>query len=652
MAVMPTSLAGLQYGNVFKPDLSIAPDYMAAFRDGQQAVQSVIDAQNQAQAFQQQQQARAVALDQAQKKAALDALLQPDIIAQSHAQTALDQARALDAQPLTEVFPNGGPNSQAFPPSSLPQNPSPANPQALTGGGFTSRGTGYHPVSPNSPDYKMEGGNVDALGRPIHTLDQFRRGEVPDVTVAIDRSSPLFGKFAFSPTLNAPVKFTDTGGAFRGKGMSRVDVARDTAAGANSDENNGPIRFTLGSTSGPASIPLASPVAQMVQPESRVSAPVQAPALAASPEIQDASPFAATLAQQQGHYQPDGRFMTSSKDRTYRAIPLVTDVKDEDGTVIGNMIGGKFVRTRAEPTSGKSYSPEALEQEIASKGGDATGLRDSGTFDRAEALRRLAAANTKAEAPPLLTEEAIEALAQQRLIDPTVNFSGMGKAAVAGRAAIENRIAEIQNSTGMTGADAVVARAGVTSAKAALKNQGKLRANVESFESTARKNADLALGLADKGGGSTGIPILNRWIMAGRQNVQGDPDVAAFHLAVGTLADEYAKVVVGGTGSTDAARRQAESRINEAGSPEQFKTVVATMKQEMANRLAAMNETEERLQQSIQNAAIPKKSSPTPPPAPAPTVNGSAGNADAVGTIRNQGGVRYQKQADGSWKQL
>ena len=111
---------------------------------------------------------------------------------------------------------------------------------------FTAKATGYHPVSSDSPDYKMEGGNQDALGQPIHTLDAFRRGEVPDVTVAVDRSSPLFGQSGFSPDLNAPVKFTDTGSAFKGKGTSRVDVARDNASGANSDENNGDLTFQVG----------------------------------------------------------------------------------------------------------------------------------------------------------------------------------------------------------------------------------------------------------------------------------------------------------------------------------------------------------------------------------------------------------------------
>jgi hypothetical protein len=122
---------------------------------------------------------------------------------------------------------------------------------------FVARATGYHPIDdPSDPEFKMEGGRIGAavwhgkkLARqePLFTLDQFRRGEAPYVSVAMDntKANPIpYGTMLESPDLpGVPLKIMDTGSAFRGKGTSRIDIARDTKEGANADENNRPLRF-------------------------------------------------------------------------------------------------------------------------------------------------------------------------------------------------------------------------------------------------------------------------------------------------------------------------------------------------------------------------------------------------------------------------
>lgn len=116
---------------------------------------------------------------------------------------------------------------------------------------FNIDATGYHPVSEDNPEYAMEGGMQDRMGKPIQTLDAYLRGEAPFVTVAMDPSVP-YGTVLRSPKFpGVPFVVADTGSAFKGKGLSRIDIARDTSDGANSDENNGKIPFQITNTPAP-----------------------------------------------------------------------------------------------------------------------------------------------------------------------------------------------------------------------------------------------------------------------------------------------------------------------------------------------------------------------------------------------------------------
>ena len=76
---------------------------------------------------------------------------------------------------------------------------------------ITARTTGYHAVSPESPEFRMEGGNLDKMGNPLHTLDAFYRGQVPWVGLAGDPRIP-YGTSATSPQFpGVPFRIVDTG---------------------------------------------------------------------------------------------------------------------------------------------------------------------------------------------------------------------------------------------------------------------------------------------------------------------------------------------------------------------------------------------------------------------------------------------------------
>ena len=131
----------------------------------------------------------------------------------------------------------------------------------------------------------------------------------------------------------------------------------------------------------------------------------------------------------------------------------------------------------------------------------------------------------------------------------------------------------------------------------------RTQGNVQQYEGTAQKEADLVLSLLPTGGGSPS-PVLNKWYQGGRA-AMGDPNVTRFDGALTSFKSEYARIMAsGGTGTggltTDAANREAERLLNRNQSPAQIRANLATMKKSMDNRRAAIddaiNDTQRRLQ--------------------------------------------------------
>jgi hypothetical protein len=218
-----------------------------------------------------------------------------------------------------------------------------------------------------------------------------------------------------------------------------------------------------------------------------------------------------------------------------------------------------------------------------------------------------------------LSDDAVEQAAERYIVNGALPPMGQGKTGTQNRDKILNKAAEMEKSTGRTGAEAVAAWSGVKGNVAALSKLTQTRSMVESFESTARKNADLMLSLAPKGGGQTGAPVVNRWLQAGRKQIAGDPDVANFDIALGTFADEYAKIVSGATGSqgsTDASRKEAYDRLSKYATQSQLQGGIATMKKEMANRIESMKEQEAAAKAAISGGTGAPKPAATVAPRP------------------------------------
>lgn len=192
---------------------------------------------------------------------------------------------------------------------------------------------------------------------------------------------------------------------------------------------------------------------------------------------------------------------------------------------------------------------------------------------------------------------------------------GMGKAGSANRDKILNKAAEIEQQTGATGNDAVLRMHTIKAASGSLNAISKVRSQVEASESTVEKNAQFMLSLAPKGGGPTGSPLLNAPIQLWRNKMAGSPQVSSFNNAIGTVADEYAKVMTtntgsGGAGTSDSARKEAYDRLSKLATFGQLQSNIAAMQTEMRNRTESLRSKEQELQDTIKNGGVAPKPKP------------------------------------------
>ncbi len=124
--------------------------------------------------------------------------------------------------------------------------PVPAGPvdgfEPAEGQKFKARGTGYYPDA--SP---LEGGFVDRRDQPLRTLQDFLSGKANYVSVAMDSKAFPYGTKLRIPELEAKYgkqiefRVVDTGGAFVGKGTSRIDICTANKRASLDSVINGPL---------------------------------------------------------------------------------------------------------------------------------------------------------------------------------------------------------------------------------------------------------------------------------------------------------------------------------------------------------------------------------------------------------------------------
>lgn len=98
----------------------------------------------------------------------------------------------------------------------------------------------------------MEGGYLDRKGKKLHTLQDYLAGKAPYVSVAMDKKMkiPYGTKLRIAELekkYGRPIEFrvVDTGGAFTGRGTSRIDICTGSKKDSLDKTINGPLTLSF-----------------------------------------------------------------------------------------------------------------------------------------------------------------------------------------------------------------------------------------------------------------------------------------------------------------------------------------------------------------------------------------------------------------------
>lgn len=214
---------------------------------------------------------------------------------------------------------------------------------------------------------------------------------------------------------------------------------------------------------------------------------------------------------------------------------------------------------------------------------------------------------------PTLAPDAIDMNANRFLVDGTLP-QGISK---ANRDAIINRASVLAKEKGLS-ADRI-SQLEVTANKQALGQLSRTETMVGAFEKNFVKNVKIVENLNSKRD-STGVPLLQKWINAGKKAGTGDPDLAAINVAIKAVVNEYGKIVSGSMGNTAVAVseiKRMEDLLNAAQNPQDVQAVLNIMRAETKNRMDGFKEQRAELLGSMRSSTT----APKPPAGKADTNN-------------------------------
>lgn len=178
---------------------------------------------------------------------------------------------------------------------------------------------------------------------------------------------------------------------------------------------------------------------------------------------------------------------------------------------------------------------------------------------------------------------------------------GSDPIAVAQREAINSKVGAIAAAAGM---DLPTLRAFYKSNAASLGQQQKMADSVQSFMATADKNAVLLQATLKKLP-DIGSPVFNQPLRQFAKNVAGDTNMSQFATYLQSVQNEYARIIsqpnLAGQ-LTDSARQEAEHLIDQKATVPQILASVQALSTEGSNRMIAVGEQINRIQQRMNNA--------------------------------------------------
>ena len=205
---------------------------------------------------------------------------------------------------------------------------------------------------------------------------------------------------------------------------------------------------------------------------------------------------------------------------------------------------------------------------------------------------------SRAAAAPSLSEQTIDYAAQQYMLTGRLPPGMTRNTRIISQ--VMERVAQVAGEQGQSAGDVAFQGANYEANAGGLRSLQRQRTLVQSFERTALSNLELAQRYSEQVP-RTDYPAVNHAIMTGQLQT-GNSATAQYINAVIGARTEYAKVLSGATGAaglTDSARAEAEEMFSAAASPETFRALVDTAREEMHNRIVAFDAQEEYLRQRM-----------------------------------------------------
>ena len=225
---------------------------------------------------------------------------------------------------------------------------------------------------------------------------------------------------------------------------------------------------------------------------------------------------------------------------------------------------------------------------------------------------------TQGSLNPATDKDTIRNLATEALYDSNA-LAGFRRDTKAMGHIMRERTKLMQES-GITAEDVVSGRAGFKADTASLNKITPQYDAITAFEKTAIRNGKILIELADKVD-TTGIPVAERWIRAGRKAIGGDQDVAQFDAQMNLYRAEAARILTQPNLSgvlTDTARKEMEEVIRNSASAPQIRGVVNLLERDFNNRKETLEEQISAIRARMRGRVAPGGGDTTPS-APAPT---------------------------------
>lgn len=178
---------------------------------------------------------------------------------------------------------------------------------------------------------------------------------------------------------------------------------------------------------------------------------------------------------------------------------------------------------------------------------------------------------------------------------------GIGSDAAISRRLIAKKAAHDAFDEGDSAAADIVKRATLTAEKGSLTKLVAQQNAIHQFEQTAIANGRVLEGLIDKVD-TTGVPVIERWLRAGKKAIAGDTDVTKFDAQMAVYLPEVAKILSNPnmTGVlSDNAREEAKAVVGQNFTADQLKAVIPLIEQDFGRRDAAIKDEVKEVQGTI-----------------------------------------------------